>query len=225
MGTAVLSIKNRQPPVRFYRFGIIFSFFRRASRAWLWAWLKTVRAASSARAARIRPDQVGPSLFRQLIANQLGKRLFLRPRVVRGPITINGEQYAAAGADYSYGINVNASADEQAAAMVFVKWMTEESGFSYNEDGLPVDADSTETKLSFEGVTFLEDEPAVAGEEDLLNQMNTESELNINAGGDAKIQSIIEHAFNGTMTFDEIMDDWNQRWTEAQEALEVEVTQ
>ena len=141
------------------------------------------------------------------------------------PITINGEQYAAAGADYSYGINVNASADEQAAAMVFVKWMTEESGFSYNEDGLPVDADSTETKLSFEGVTFLEDEPAVAGEEDLLNQMNTESELNINAGGDAKIQSIIEHAFNGTMTFDEIMDDWNQRWTEAQEALEVEVTQ
>ena len=141
------------------------------------------------------------------------------------PITIDGVQCAAAGADYSYGINVNASADEQAAAMVFVKWMTEESGFSYNEDGLPVDADSTETKLSFEGVTFLEDEPAVAGEEDLLNQMNTESELNINAGGDAKIQSIIEHAFNGTMTFDEIMDDWNQRWTEAQEALEVEVTQ
>ena len=47
------------------------------------------------------------------------------------PITVNGEQYASAGADYSYGINVNATDDEKAAAMVFVKWMTEKSGFSY----------------------------------------------------------------------------------------------
>ena len=40
--------------------------------------------------------------------------------------------------DYSYGINVNASDDEKQAALIFVKWMTEKSGFSYNEDGLPV---------------------------------------------------------------------------------------
>ena len=109
--------------------------------------------------------------------------------------------------------------------MVFVKWLTEESGFSYNEDGLPVDADSTETKLSFDGVTFIQDEPSVAGEEDLLNEMNSESELNINAGGDTKIQQIIEHAANGDMTFDEIMDQWNQSWSDAQESRGVEVTE
>ena len=114
------------------------------------------------------------------------------------PITVNGTQYASAGADYSYGINVNASDDEKAAAMVFVKWMTQESGFSYNEDGLSVAAGSTETKLAFDGVTFLEDEPSIAGEEDLLNEMNSESELNINAGGDSKLQNIIECAHDGS---------------------------
>ena len=141
------------------------------------------------------------------------------------PITVNGQQYASAGADYSYAINVNASADEQAAAMVFVKWMTEESGFSYNEDGLPVAKSITDTKLAFDGVTFLEDEPSVAGEEDLLNEMNSESELNINAGGNDKIQKIIEHAANGDMTFDEVMAEWNQAWSDAQEVCGVEVTE
>lgn len=140
------------------------------------------------------------------------------------PITVNGEQYASAGADYSYGINCNASKEEQEAAMVFVKWMTKESGFSYNEDGLPVDASSTGTKLSFDGVTFLEDEPSVAGEEDYLNEMNAESELNINNGGNTKIQQIIEHAANGDETFDEIMDEWNQAWSDAQDMNGIDVT-
>ena len=109
--------------------------------------------------------------------------------------------------------------------MVFVNWMTEISGFSYNEDGLPVAASSTDTKLSFDGVTFLEDEPALAGEEDFLNEMNAESELNINAGGDSKIQAIIEHASNGDKTFDEIMDEWNTAWSDAQESNGIEVTE
>ena len=129
------------------------------------------------------------------------------------------------GAAQLMGINVNATDDEKAAAMVFVKWMTEKSGFSYNEDGLPIVAGSTDTKLSFDGVTFLEDEPALAGEEDFLNEMNAESELNINAGGDSKIQAIIEHASNGDKTFDEIMDEWNTAWSDAQESNGIEVTE
>lgn len=139
------------------------------------------------------------------------------------PITIDGKQYSSAGADYSYGINANASDEEKAAALVFVKWMTEKSNFSYNEDGLPVDAESNETKLAFDGVEFLIDEPSVAGEEDLLNELNSDSELNINAGGDTKIQSIIEHAANKDKSFDDIMADWNSAWTDAQESNGVEV--
>lgn len=141
------------------------------------------------------------------------------------PISVDGTQYALAGPDYSFGINANATAQEQAAAMVFVKWMTEESGFTYNEDGLPIVAGSDQTKLSFDGVEFLQDEPALAGEEDLLNELNSESELNVNGGGDRKVQEIVEHASNGDMTFDEIMDQWNQAWSDAQAACGVEVTE
>ena len=60
----------------------------------------------------------------------------------------------------------------------------------------PVKAGDTKTKLAFDGVTFLTDEPAKDGEEDYLNEMNSESELNINAGGNEKVQKIIEHAAN-----------------------------
>jgi ABC-type glycerol-3-phosphate transport system substrate-binding protein len=140
------------------------------------------------------------------------------------PITVNGTQYASSGADYSFGINANATDDEKQAALVFVKWMTEESGFAYNESGLPIEAGSTETKLAFTGVTLMEEKPALAGEEDLLNELNAESELSFRAGGDSRIQQVIEHAANGTMAFDDIMADWNQRWSDAQAALGVEVT-
>ncbi len=139
------------------------------------------------------------------------------------PISVDGKQYASAGADYSYGINANASDDEKQAALIFIKWLTEKSGYSYNEDGLPVQAGSTETKLSFDGVTFLEDEPALEGEEDYLNELNSDSELNINNGGNSKIMEIIEHAANGDKTFDEIMADWNAAWTDAQESAGVEI--
>ena len=139
------------------------------------------------------------------------------------PITIDGKQYASAGADYSYGISKNATADEQTAAMVFVKWMTEKSGFSYNEDGLPVAKDQTDTKLAFAGVDLLEDQPALEGEEDYLNDMNSESELNINNGGNTKIQEIIEHAANGDESFDDIMTEWNKAWSDAQQANDIEV--
>lgn len=139
------------------------------------------------------------------------------------PITIDGKQYAKAGADYCFGINVNAPTDEKQAALVFVKWMAEDAGYSYNEDGLPVATKNTDTKLSFEGVDFIDDLPPLDGEEDLLNELNAETELNVNNGGDRKIQELIEHASNKDMTFDEIMDSWNELWTEAQDTLGVEI--
>ena len=141
------------------------------------------------------------------------------------PISVDGKQYTLSGPDYCMGINVNASKEEQEAAMVFVKWMTEKSGYSYNEDGLPIAADSTDTKLTFDGVELMQEDPVLEGEEDLLNKLNSESELNVRNGGDSKIQEIIEHASIGDMSFDEIMDDWNQKWTDAQEACGVDITE
>ena len=138
------------------------------------------------------------------------------------PITVNGKQYATAGPDYSYAVNKNSDADHKLAAQIFVKWMVEESGWCDFEGGYPV-SKSAPTSFAFDGVEIVTNDPALDGEEDLLNEMNSESELNFNAGGDSRVQDIVVQAFNGTKTYDEIMQEWTQKWNEAQEELDIEV--
>ena len=108
--------------------------------------------------------------------------------------------------------------------MIFVKWLTEKSGYCYNEGGLPVIAGNTDTKLAFDNVSLIEDEAALKGEEDYLNDMNSESELNINNSGNDKIQAIIESASKGDKKFDDIMKEWNKKWSDAQNANGIKVT-
>ena len=100
--------------------------------------------------------------------------------------------------------------------------MVEESGWCDAEGGYPV-SKTAKTSFAFDGVEVVVDEPALAGEEDLLNQMNAESDLNFNASGNIKIQDIITNAFNGTKTFDDIMKDWTKKWNDAQDELGIEV--
>jgi len=49
--------------------------------------------------------------------------------------------------------------------------------------------------------------------------------LSLNRGGNEKVQKIIEAAFNGSKSFDEIMNEWNQAWSDAQKALNVIVNE
>ena len=143
------------------------------------------------------------------------------------PITINGKQYAPAGGDYNFGINVQATDEEKLASLYYLKWLTHESGFTFAEGGVPIDKNGEYPELyaAFEGIDMLSDEPALEGEETLLNELNSESELNINAGGNTKVQEIVEHGFNGTKGFDEIMADWNEAWSDAQASLNVTVNE
>ena len=141
------------------------------------------------------------------------------------PMTVNGGQYALAGGDYNYGININSSDENKTAAMVFVKWMTEKSGWCYSEGGYTVAKDGENPPMyeAFASATLLSDEAALPGEETLLNDMNAESELSFNAGGNAKVQRIVEAAATGSETFDDIMADWTTAWNDAQEELGIEV--
>lgn len=143
------------------------------------------------------------------------------------PITVNGKQYASAGPDYCYGINVNASDDNKLASEIFVKFMVDQSTFSFDEGGLPALRSNTtypELYSAFDGIEFLVDTPAEAGKENIMSELNTESELMINQGGNTKLMEIVEHGANNDMTFDEIMAEWNQAWTDAQASVGVEVT-
>ena len=139
------------------------------------------------------------------------------------PITVNGKQYANAGADYCYAINKYASTEDQIATMVFIKWLTHESGFSYAEGGTPINKDGEFPAVyaAFDGIELLPDNAAV--DQQLIDDLNADSGLAINRSGNEKIQKIIEHAFNGTKTFDEIMTEWNEAWSEAQADHNVEV--
>ena len=138
------------------------------------------------------------------------------------PITVNGQQYATAGPDYCYGINVNASEENQIAAMVFVKWMVEESGWCDLEGGYPI-SKTAPTSFVFDGVNVVNNVTSLPGEEDIMNEMNAESELSFNQGGDSKVQRIVEAAFTGAESYDDIMADWTQVWNNAQETCGVEV--
>lgn len=135
------------------------------------------------------------------------------------PITVNGNQYATAGPDYCYGINVNSSNDEKIAAMCYIKWLVEESGFAQSEGGISVvkGSELPEVLASFDGVELVVDNPAPEGEETLFGDVNNDSELGINVSG-AIPKQIVEEATSGTKTMKEMSDEWNAAWTAAQEA-------
>lgn len=134
------------------------------------------------------------------------------------PISIDGKQYTQAAPDYCYGINCNSSADHQIAAMVYVKWLVEESGFEADEGGIPIQvgAPLPDFLSDFENVELLYDVPVPEGEETLSNDVNNESELGINVSGNMA-KTVVESAIDGYPTMEELAQEWNEAWTAAQE--------
>lgn len=135
------------------------------------------------------------------------------------PITVDGKQYAASGSDYNYGINCNSSEDNQIAAMLFVKYMVEETGLAQTDGGLSVviGAEPPAVLSDFDGIELVVNSPAAEGEENLFNDVNGDSELGINVSGNIATE-IVEAAIAGTPTMDEMVDEWNAAWTSAQES-------
>ena len=142
------------------------------------------------------------------------------------PITVEGKQYATAGPDYAYGINVNSSDENKIASMLYVKWLTEESNFAYDQGGIPIVLEAKYPPVldAFDGIELVVDNPALEGEEDLFDKINNESEVGLNSDNYPD-QAILEAALTGSATLDEIMEDWNERWFSAQKKFEVEVNQ
>lgn len=134
------------------------------------------------------------------------------------PITVDGKQYATAGPDYNYGINVNSSDENKLAAKLYIKYLMEESNFAYDQGGIPtvVGAEYPEIYAAFDGIELVVDNPAPAGEENLYTEVNNDSEIGLNVSPDDKSR-IVEEAISGGMSLDDIMAEWNERWTAAQE--------
>lgn len=135
------------------------------------------------------------------------------------PITVNGKQYAAAGPDYCYGINVNSSDEKKAAAMCYIKWLVEESGFAQGEGGLSIVSDDEypAALADLADVELVVNNAAPQGEENLFNDINNDSELGLNVSGAIAIE-IVEETLAGSKTMDDMVAEWNEKWTAAQES-------
>ena len=142
------------------------------------------------------------------------------------PITVDGKRYAGAGGNYSYGINNKISSDNQIAAMLYVKWLLDESSIFIDEGCIPArkDGEMPAFLADFEGIELVSNNPPPEGEEDLFDQVNLQSEVGIN-NDDYTKSTILEAALTGSQTLDSIMDEWNQKWSDAQQLLGVEVYQ
>ena len=132
------------------------------------------------------------------------------------PITVDGTQYASAGADYCYGINKNISDDEKIASMLYIKWLSESSNFAYDQGGVPVlkSQEYPETLSAFDGIDLIEDAPAPDDKADLMSNVMQEAELSLNAD-QTHVMRIVEAAINGDETLDDIVADWNAAWNDA----------
>ncbi|MBR0483743.1 MAG: carbohydrate ABC transporter substrate-binding protein, partial [Oscillospiraceae bacterium] len=140
------------------------------------------------------------------------------------PISVDGKVYASASGDYCYGINKNSSEDEKIASMLYLKYLTEQSNYAYDQGGIPiVKGEKYPATLSaFEGLSMIVDAPALEGEEDFYNIVNNDSELSLDADA-VHVARIIEAAETKSETFEDIMNDWNARWTAAQKRNGIEI--
>ena len=132
------------------------------------------------------------------------------------PISVDGVQYASAGADYCYGINANSSDDNKIAAMHYIKWLSESSNFSYDQGGIPVlkSQEYPETLSAFDGIELVADTAAPTELADLASNVQRDAELTLNSD-QTHVMRIVEAAINGDETLDDIVADWNAAWNDA----------
>ncbi|MGN1191698.1 MAG: ABC transporter substrate-binding protein [Dorea sp.] len=140
------------------------------------------------------------------------------------PITVDGERAAASGGNYAYAINNKASEENQIASMLYVKWLLEESPIFEDEGSIPAlkGEPLPDSLAEFEGVELLSDSAPQEGEESLYDDLRNTAEV---LSGDYPVSEVLEAALYGTKSLDDLMAEWNQKWTDAQATFGVEVTE
>lgn len=143
------------------------------------------------------------------------------------PITVtdaSGNRVTSAGGNYSYAINSKTDVNQQIASMLYVKWLLEESTIFVDEGCIPAlkNGEMPAFLEDFAGIELLSNNPAPDGEEDYFDQVNLLSEVGIN-NDDYPDCAIVEAALLKNKSIDDIMGEWNQKWTDAQAELNMEI--
>ena len=135
------------------------------------------------------------------------------------PWNIDGQQYATVAGDYAYAINKDIDPDKLDEALDLLWWLVDESGFSSTHGGVPIikteEYPDTLKPLQDANVILIPDNPPLEQDIGLFDELNAESELYL--GKYPEKARICEAAMGlSNETFEEIMADWNARWTKAQ---------
>jgi raffinose/stachyose/melibiose transport system substrate-binding protein len=138
------------------------------------------------------------------------------------PWNINGQQYATVAADYAYAINKDIAPEKLQTAKDYIFWLVDESKFSYDAGGVPIlkteEYPDVLKPLQKAKVIMVPDNPPKAEDIGVFDELNSESELFL--GKYPEKARICEAAMGQTKeTFDDIMNDWNKRWTAAQKKI------
>lgn len=125
------------------------------------------------------------------------------------PNQVDGEQYATAAIDFSYGIASNS--DNKELAKAYVTFMLEESGYALDHENISV----FKTDLYPKTIQELGDIDVMVEQIEYDQSWGFYEELssNLSLTNAGEIQRIIQAAAGmREESFDEIMEEWNQRW-------------
>ncbi|MGN0496252.1 MAG: ABC transporter substrate-binding protein [Lachnospiraceae bacterium] len=134
----------------------------------------------------------------------------------------DGTIYTGADADYSYGIPT--SSDNKPTAKAWVEFMLNESGFAETQGEISIVKGSAlpENLADFEGVEFIVTNAATTENDGKWDAVHNESELALWSGSQYQadiIDTALGQSQNGFKSFDEVMNQWNEKWNAALESV------
>lgn len=130
------------------------------------------------------------------------------------PYNIDGMQYATTTIAYCYAVNKNS--ENKAAAKAWIEYMLKNSDYAVSEGAVSIRKKDSLPKLlqNFADVELVVDSVAAPENEGKFDNLNRQSGIFIDENEEKR--RIIEAArTKDGESFDEIMEDWNQRWKEA----------
>ncbi len=140
------------------------------------------------------------------------------------PVSVNGTQYTSVTPMSGYGINIHSTPENRLAAMLYVKWLTESSGFANCRGCIPVliGEPYPDFLAAFKGVTLSSNLPASEGQEVLFDKVNTDSGLFL-LSDQSRVSDLITAAGDDKIVFSDVMNLWNTVWMNGM-AAEIGVT-